>query len=185
MFCGDACSLSADRASTAEPFQWHEWLLEWVRWTLNPTLTNCYSRTHPPHAALGWDVKIYNASSRIALLATVLEAGYCWFYIILPWNISIMSLPLLFFWWEIESDFPDCFFDACGCHSLRKPQRDVTDCSVCAWPGSLTFGEQQNCPHNIFQEMVQMTSDSFWSFYEVMVVKPQCSTLHLLCFGGL
>lgn len=72
------------------------------------------------------DVKIYDASSRIALWATVREAGYCWFYIILAWTISIMSLPLLSLWWKIESDFPDCFFDACGCHPLRKLQRDVT-----------------------------------------------------------
>lgn len=29
LLCGDACSLCADRgASTAELFQWHEWLLE-------------------------------------------------------------------------------------------------------------------------------------------------------------
>lgn len=28
MLCGDACTLSADRESTAEPFQWDEWLSE-------------------------------------------------------------------------------------------------------------------------------------------------------------
>lgn len=72
------------------------------------------------------EVKNYNAYFRIPLSATMLEAAHRWFSMILVLNILIMSLPLLFLWWEIEGDFSDCFAVPCGCHLLRNPQRDLT-----------------------------------------------------------